>query len=390
MNKTKLALAVWGALAGFNAAAQTSSVTLYGVIDVPIEYVNRVASAQPTVVNGQPVFASTGGSRVSMLPLGGRSPSRWGLRGVEDLGGGNSAIFVLESGFTADSGAITSGRMFGRQSYVGLQSKTYGKLMFGRQYTSLFEGLSNFTPTRYASTYDPVAWQLGINYREDNTIKYLGAFGPVTVAAHYSFGVGVPLIGATPLAGGGAGETPGAFRDNNGYGAAVTYLNGTFGATLAYDEWHPAVTSGQQGVARKLGTAVSYASGPFKAMLGYRWAKTDFANGNTLARDDYYWAGINYDITRALELTLAYYYADFKSLRLGPTAASIAPANPWQTTLILDYRLSKRTDVYLATAYARNAGLNFDSTQTAFLFNYPSMAGQKGMFGVSTGIRHTF
>lgn len=391
MNKTIFALAALCALGGFSAAARAdSSVTLYGVIDGSIEYVNRVATAQPTVVNGQPVLATTGGSRISMPTLGGLSPSRWGLRGTEDLGAGNSAIFVLESGFSPDTGAMQSSRIFGRQAFVGLQNSTYGKLMLGRQYTSFFEGMANFAPMRFATTYEPVAWQLGTNYREDNVVKYVGQFGPLQAVAHYSFGVGVPAIGSTPLANSGSGETPGAFRDNSGYGASLTWLSNGFGATIAYDQWHPTATSGQQGNSRKAGGALSYATGPFKAMAGYRWAKVDFANGNTLARDDYYWAGVNYQATSALGLSLAYYYSDFKRLSLGQTAPATNPANPWQVSLLVDYSLSKRTDIYLSTAYARNAGLNFDSSQTLFLYGYPSTAGQKGMVGVTTGIRHVF
>ncbi|GMG94352.1 porin [Cupriavidus metallidurans] len=391
MKKTIFALAALGALGGFSAAAQAqSSVTLYGVVDSSVEYVNRVASAQPTVVNGQPVSATTGGSRVSMPTLGGLSPSRWGLRGTEDLGSGNSAIFVLESGFGPDTGVMQSSRLFGRQAFVGLQNSTYGKVMLGRQYTSFFEGMANFAPMRFATTYEPVAWQLGTNYREDNVVKYVGVFGPLQAVAHYSFGVGVPAIGAQPLANGGAGETPGAFRDNNGYGASLTYLSNGFGATIAYDQWHPTVTSGQQGNSRKAGAALSYTTGPFKAMAGYRWAKVDFANGNTLARDNYYWTGVNYQATGALGLSLAYYYADFKQLSLAPTASASNPANPWQVSFLADYNFSKRTDIYLSVAYSRNAGLNFDSSQTLFLYGYPMMAGQKGMVGVTTGIRHIF
>lgn len=391
MKKTIFALAALGALGGFSAAARANStVTLYGVIDGSIEYVNRVATAQPTIVNGQPVFAATGGSRVAMPTLGGLSPSRWGLRGIEDLGAGTSAIFVLENGFSPDTGNLQSGRLFGRQALIGLQNTTYGKFTLGRQYTSFFEGMANFAPMRFATTYEPVAWQLGTNYREDNVVKYVGQFGPVQAVAHYSFGVGVPAIGANPLANGGAGETPGSFRDNNGYGASLTWLNNGFGATIAYDQWHPTVTSGQQGNSRKAGAALSYATGPFKAMAGYRWAKVDFANGNTLARDDYYWAGVNYQATSALGLSLAYYYSDFKRLSLGQTAPASNPANPWQVSFLVNYNLSKRTDIYLSTAYSRNAGLNFDSSQTLFLYNYPSMAGQKAMVGVTTGVRHIF
>jgi predicted porin len=284
---------------------------------------------------------------------------------------------------------MTSGRLFGRQAFVGIEGP-YGKLTFGRQYTSIFDGFSNFTPTRYSVMYEPIGWQIGLNYRSDNTIKYRGEFGPLTAAAHFSFGTGVGVVGSTPLANGGAGETPGNFRDNIGYGASLTYLSGPYGASLVYDEWDPAVTTGQPGRTRKVGGALSYQTGPVKVMAGYRWNRTNFNNGNTFIQDNYWWAGANYAVLPALGLTLAYYYSDIKESRLGPTAPRLEPANPWQVSFIADYDLSRRTDIYLTTAYARNAGLNFDSSPISFANGYFPTSGQKGMFGVAVGLRHKF
>ncbi len=251
MRKQVLALSALSTIGG--PALAQSSVTLYGVVDAPIEYVNNMARGTPTVVNNQ-LVTQPGGKRFSIPTTGGLSAPRWGLRGKEDLGGGLAAIFTLEGGFGLDTGMSTSGRLFGRQASVGLQSQ-YGRLTFGRQYTSIFEGFANFSPTRYSVLYEPVGWQLGLNYRSDNTIKYLGEFGPLTVGAHYSFGTGVGAIGSTPLANGGAGETPGNFRDNTGYGASVAYVGNSFGAALVYDEWNPTVTTGQPGKTRKFGGA---------------------------------------------------------------------------------------------------------------------------------------
>ncbi|MFX5578745.1 porin, partial [Acinetobacter baumannii] len=68
-----------------------------------------------------------------MPSLTGSFPSRIGFRGTEDLGGGLQALFVLESGFAPDTGAMgQGGRLFGRQSYVGLKSG-WGQIMLGRQ-----------------------------------------------------------------------------------------------------------------------------------------------------------------------------------------------------------------------------------------------------------------
>ncbi|MGO4328137.1 porin [Cupriavidus sp. 2TAF22] len=376
MKRTAISLAAAAALLSGHAAAQTS-VTLYGVIDAPIEYVNRVAAGPQ----------QQGGSRLSMPTNGGLSGSRWGMRGTEDLGGGMQALFVLESGFGIDTGIAAQSRAFNRQAYVGIGSQ-YGKVTFGRQYTSMFEGAVNFSPTRFATLYEPDVFMAGLNYREDNVVKYTNAWGPVSMAAHYSFGVGAPAIGLTPIAL--PTETPGHASDNAGYGASVTYLDGTLGLTAFYDQWNPALVSGQAGRSRKAGAAASYATGALKVMAGYRWAKMDFGNGATFLRDDYYWIGANYQATTALGFTLGYAYADVKTVTPTATALPTNPANPWQVNFIADYALSKRTDVYLTTAYSHNAGLNFDGTQDSFATGYFQTPGQKGMFGVAVGVRHVF
>jgi len=393
LKKKGIVFACTGAIAGpvmfSTSASAQSSVTLYGVMDVPIEYVNKIASGPPTLSNGQ-VNYQQGGSRVAMGGNGGISGPRWGLRGAEDLGGGKRVVFVLESGFTGDSGvSANSGRLFGRQAYVGLQSE-FGQISFGRQYTPIFETLANFVPLRYASLYELIGGLVGLDYRSDNTIKYSGTFGGLTAKAHYSFGTGVPLTGMTPLAGAGAGEVPGHARDDSAFGAGVSYFTNGFGAALAYDEWHPAITTGNAGKQRKVAGALRYTIGNASLMGGYAWNSTQFANGTTLARDDMFWVGPNYQATQALSLQLAYYYWNIKSLRLAQTAAATNPANPWQIAFVADYTLSKRTDVYLTTAYARNAGLNFDTPNTGFVGGYYPTPGQHGMLGVAVGIRQVF
>ncbi|MGO4325954.1 MULTISPECIES: porin [unclassified Cupriavidus] len=381
MKRTLVAMAALSAVSG--AASAQSGVTLYGVIDASVEYVNRVAAS--------PATPTVGGSRFAQPSVGGLSASRWGLRGVEDLGGGNQALFVLESGFQPDTGALQSNTLFSRQSFVGLQNNTYGKITLGRQYTSFFDGLANFSPLRFAATYEPGIWWLGLNYRESNMVKYTGQFGGLQAVAHYSFGTGVSVLNAsTALANGGAGETPGHFSDNTAFGGSLMYLSNGFGASLAYDEWRPAVNVGQPGTVRKAAGALSYTTGPLKFTGGYRWNKADFASGGTLLRDDYYWAGVNYQATPALGLSLAYFYADVKSQRATATSASTNPPNMQQYSFIADYNFSKRTDVYLSAGYARNGGLSFDSATTAYAFNYPQMTGQKGMVGVTMGVRHIF
>lgn len=70
---------------------------------------------------------------------GGALGSRLGFRGVEDLGGGTSAVFRLEQGINLDDGTLgQGGRAFGREASVGLASTTRGTVTAGRPPTPYY------------------------------------------------------------------------------------------------------------------------------------------------------------------------------------------------------------------------------------------------------------
>ncbi|MBP0619441.1 porin [Cupriavidus consociatus] len=372
-----------------SALAQSSTVTLYGVVDINVEYANHVG-AVPVAGNQ---FNRGPANDVYRMNSGGISGSRWGMRGTEDLGGGLKGLFVLESGFNLDTGTMQqSNRLFGRQAFVGLQKAGIGQISLGRQYTSMFEALANFSPAAYATQYEPVVLQSGPNFRADNTVKYTGQFGPVTALAHWSFGTGLALpatVGiATPI--GGNGEVPGQFRRDTAWGAAVAYQGGPFGVTFGYDQWNPTIGT-SNGEVKKAVVGASYSYGPAKIMGGYRWGQNKNAADVVIQRDDFYWIGGTYQVTPAIGLTLEYAYDNVKTL-YGDTHVP----NPWQVAFIANYAFSKRTDVYLTTAYAKNAGLMLESLATAYanslsLGNSYALAnGQSNMFGAAVGIRHKF
>jgi predicted porin len=124
--------------------------------------------------------------------------NRLGLRGSEDLGGGLSALFTLESGFNADDGSWGQGGLaFGRQAFVGLASSTWGQLTLGRQYDFLYAG-SPLPLDVGALLVGGLAGASGGagtavdnhsgGVRYDNSAKWLGRFGPVTLGAMYGLG----------------------------------------------------------------------------------------------------------------------------------------------------------------------------------------------------------
>ncbi|BDB29109.1 porin (plasmid) [Cupriavidus sp. P-10] len=379
----------FAAVCACGAAEAQSSVTLYGVIDTNIEYVNKVGVVPRSTNN----FSSGQGQKVFRENAGGYSGSRWGLRGTEDLGGGLKSVFVLEGGFNSDTGTVQQGgRLFGRQAFVGLGSQM-GQITVGRQYHSLFSTLANFVPARYATQYEPAALIVGPNFREDNTVKYTGAFGPLTAFAHWSFGVGtsLPQINSTIPAAGGNGELPGQFRRDTGYGAGLTYVIGPVGLGIGYDQWNPTIGT-NNGTFKKAAVMASYAiNSTAKVMGGYRWGRNNAPDGTLLLRDDFYWIGGQYQATANIDFTLEYNYQNVKSI-----GGSSNFANPWQIALIADYRISKRTDIYLTTAYSKNAGLTLDSaannyaTSLALGNSYALASGQTSMLGAAVGIRHVF
>ncbi|ABE36801.1 gram-negative porin family protein [Paraburkholderia xenovorans LB400] len=110
-----------------NAYAQ-SSVTLYGLVEDGLIYTNN----QQGHANIQ---ATTGQTNTS----------RFGVRGMEDLGGGYRAVFTLENGFDASTGKLGQGGLeFGRTASVGLATP-YGTVTAGRQYEPVSEYLGGLS-----------------------------------------------------------------------------------------------------------------------------------------------------------------------------------------------------------------------------------------------------
>ena len=118
------------ALIAGGASAQ-SSVTLFGVADAGIRH-----------------SKTDGVGSVSSLVSGAFSSSRWGLRGVEDLGGGMLASFWLESFLSLDTGATTP-EGFQRRSTVSFAHRDFGELRAGRDYTPTHSSWSRMDPFGY-------------------------------------------------------------------------------------------------------------------------------------------------------------------------------------------------------------------------------------------------
>ncbi|TDY15829.1 putative porin [Paraburkholderia sp. BL6665CI2N2] len=105
-----------------------SSVTLYGIVSGGIGYVNN-----------------EGGKSVVTTLTGSLQNNRWGIQGIEDLGGGLQAIFALDSAFNSMNGNAQFGLEFGRQAYVGLSGSQWGRVTLGRQFEVSFDYLAEYS-----------------------------------------------------------------------------------------------------------------------------------------------------------------------------------------------------------------------------------------------------
>ena len=125
MKKSLIALAVLGAVSG--AASAQSNVTMYGIVDVGVNYLERGVNIGTTAA---PVYSQESNWAIDS---GLQSGSRLGVRGSEALGRNWSAIFDLEMGFDVSTGtSLQGGRLFGRQAYAGLRHSAAGSFVLGR------------------------------------------------------------------------------------------------------------------------------------------------------------------------------------------------------------------------------------------------------------------
>ncbi len=351
----KRSLAIAGALlaTGGTAHAQ-SSVTLYGVADAGIEYLNHVPDA-----------AKQGASLVRMTS-GNIAGSRWGLRGVEDLGGGLKGVFLLEGGMVLDSGsAAQGGRLFGRRAYVGLDTP-YGQVTMGRHHNLTFDLIIPFDPMLFAPKYSSFSHDSWLAGRVDNAVKYTGRFGALTASALYSFGIDSTVPNGS--------EVPGSSRVGRDMSAGFSYDAGALRVGAVYDQLNGSSVATAGKTERRYVAAIAGDVGPVTIDLGYRRLVSQLLASMT--RTDLFWLGANWDVGRGASLTGAVYKTNDRT----------SAKDPMSIVLSVGYRFSKRTDAYLTASYTLNKG---GSALSANGYDGSVVPGENQM-GAVLGLRHAF
>ena len=356
-------------------AAQAQSVSLYGILDAGIESVSNVAPA---------------GGRITRMPSNtGTVPSRLGMRGKEDLGAGLSAIYTLEMGFAPDTGASgQGGRLFGRQSFVGL-SGDWGAVTMGRQWTMLFWSLLDSDivgPTIYGlgslDSYIP-------NARIDNSIAYKGKFSDVTVGATYSLGRDTVNAGPSPAGTNCPGESGTDAQACRAWSAMVKYDTRAWGAALAYDKQNGRTPASATDVVLPAGLTSSSKSDARLTVNGYVNLASVKLGGGVIRRNnegsatrpksDLWYVGAAYPVSPAWTIDGTVAKLHYKNI------------DNYDSTLLAVrslYRLSKRTTTYVQFGAIRNDSLTNVSVSGGAPGSNPALGGSQT--GMMVGISHTF
>ena len=125
-----------------------STVRAYGMLDVYLGTVKPSGTTGTAVVNS-----------------GGMQTSYFGFGGAEDLGGGTSAIFALESYLlpdTGNAGSFVGDVSWSRYAYVGFRGKDWGEFKAGRLTSSIFFPSVRMNPFGSSYKFSPLMAQMYI------------------------------------------------------------------------------------------------------------------------------------------------------------------------------------------------------------------------------------
>lgn len=293
-----------------------------------------------------------GGKSAVGVQGGGMTTSFWGLRGTEDLGGGYSSFFVLESYFQPQNG--TYGRyagdsFFSRNAYVGISSP-YGSVRAGRLTTQFYIATVVFNPFFNSFTFSPVV--LGV-LKGQGVQTLIGDTAWNNAVAYSSPTLGGVKFDAMYAFGNQAGES-----GQRKWSAGVSYAQGGLSASAVYQYINFSANPGDistavSGVAglRSQGAfevAVSYDAKFVKGYLQY----IDLRDNAALGHYNTQTGQIGASVPVGVGAVLASYSYSRSAVPLGTDGVR----NIW--TIGYDYPLSKRTDLYAAFKSDRYTNLS--------------------------------
>jgi GBP family porin len=395
---SKLNIALVSIAVGILSAPSSAqdTVQLYGLIDSGLVY---------QTIKGSDRFESTKFG----ISSGMQTTSRWGMKGRESIGNGYYFNFQIEGSFDTNTGAVLSyGRLFGLQSWMGFMKEDLGYLRLGRQSSFAPEFFLPIDPFRGGLGQARMAFAFGSansNTKYSNMLKLMAQ--PMTglrMGAGYSFAPQMPTYyfdGSRVINAG----TDYNFETTNNtrlLSLGASYTNGPLMLSATYDQVMPSASgvAGYTGPATniqewivggkydfqvlQLSAAIGQNKGGLVNIQGVSVTSTGKAFIDSSA-----WGGgagaILFDPNMSFNSYMLGFTVPINSFskvfsswtRAASTSNSraqggVASQNAY--SIGYQYDLSKRTNLYLATSYATNAG---------FVQGVSS-------FWVVSGVRHTF
>lgn len=393
-------------------------ITLYGIVDVGIQNQSHGAPISDYYPAGSAdIVQKNSNHSVTGVTPSNLSQSRVGIQGNEPIYGDWSGVFKLETFFNPQSGDISDGlkslvQNNGRsaasgtqntnldssvagqafqQSFAGFSSNTYGTITFGRQNTTLADGIAKYDPNYAAQAFSLIGLSGTTagggdteDRRFDDALKYVANYqGLVHFGAMYKFNqstgaantafqadIGAEYAGlsvdayyskirdavsASALSSAQVGDLAGLGYSPNNTLAATVSDNTAWAIMGLYD----------MGTVKFFASVehIQYANPetPLKAGFTFAGYTFGFVSNTAYPTDkemEVYWAGIRYTVIPDLDLVGAYYGYHQASYGIGATAgcnSSIAGTCSGTTeafSLLADYRLTKRFDVYAGSMYS--------------------------------------
>jgi len=392
MKKTLLAAALLAGFAG--AASAQSSVTLYGVLDGGVRYQNFNLSAGP--------FSKVDISTSSIAVVTGtQSTSRFGVKGVEDLGSGNQAVWNLEGQVNVNDGSAGSYSQWQRTSIVGLRNDAWGQVDIGRQLNLAFKfaGLPIDNAFGVNAPIINISGVMGVTaVRQSNMLMYQSpSFSGFKFGAQYSFNTGL-ASGKQLISGAGAADTAtgSAFDTGNNLrnvAGAISYENSGFYITGVYDKFIPAsntVAGANGGGVSSWIVAAAYDAKVAKVGVAYNQVRgglingaatssvssdivNPFNNGGIVFADGAGTNAWNINVTAPIGAN-GTLMAAYQGMSATGIVSDVGGATQNTFGLGYSYAFTKRTNVYAIYSYVNN---------------YQNIAGLSGNTG-TVGIRHAF
>lgn len=390
MKRNILFVTVLGAFsAGVHAQ---SSVTLYGTIDAGLAFSSNAA-----------------GSRQYFFSSGVESANRWGVTGIEDLGGGLRTIFTLESGYSVANGTLgQGGTFFGRQIFLGFDSNQLGTATLGRQYVTSSNFVGPFSAGNDWAAQGALYGahpadmdNLDSTNRANNAIKYLSpVYGGFRFGGMYSLGGVAGDFTQKQIWSLGAGYATGPVKVGVGYLYVKDpnfswFGNGTNSSIAGSNLTNPIISGFSTASGLQVAAAgASYAIG--KAIVAAVYSNTSFRNLGSVAvanvRSQYSGnatfnigeLNLKYYLTPSFQLGVSYSLTDGSDLN-GHTGARYQ-----QVDLGADYFLSKRTDFYLVAVGQKASGTDSTGKAAVAAIDGLTASSNDKQLLVSAGIRQKF